>query len=158
MPILKFLPATEIETKFFRPKTKDVIEYLLKKMLFSQPELGIDDKPQSVQITKEFLESWIAQGLNLRKIASGNYPIDVYSETGYYGIDVKFMSVSNPLSKSKELMTNESSLLQNFKEGGIDLDMNFSQKQSDVILNKWKILLTQKMKRVTDIHSLKNIY
>ena len=40
-------------------------------------------------MTKEFLEQWIVQGMNLESIGAGNFPIDVYSPNDY-GIDVKF--------------------------------------------------------------------
>ena len=91
MFVLEFLTKKEIE-KIFDKDSKLVIDYLLKKVLFSQPELLPGEKNGNIQMTKEFLENWVAQALNWKIIGAGNYPIDVYSEKDKIGADVKFLS------------------------------------------------------------------
>jgi hypothetical protein len=158
MPVLNFLTKQEIESKFFSPKTHLVIEYLLKKVLFSQPELLPEEKESNIQITKEFLESWIAQGIGLTKKGAGNYPIDAYSKSKGYAVDVKFMSIKKAKNDKFVATTNESSILQNFKGGGADLDQDFANGRHVKILSNWQKLLTDKLGRVYTDLSIKDIY
>jgi len=52
MYVLKFLKQEEL-AQFLDKKAISVIEYLLKKVLFSQPELVEGQKEGNIQMTKE---------------------------------------------------------------------------------------------------------
>jgi len=156
--VLKFLDKNEIED-IIDPSATKVISYLLKKVLFSQPELRDGQKPSNIQMTKEFLEQWIAQALDLEVIGAGNYPIDVYSKEDKLGIDIKFLS--SRVDKAGEFvsgLSNETSLAQNFKEEGKNLDQLFAKEDFENILNKWQGLLVRKLSKAIQEKSLKKIF
>jgi hypothetical protein len=158
MFVLNFLTKQEIEDKFFSEKTHEVIDYLLKKVLFSQPELLPEDKDSSIQITKEFLETWVAQGIGLTKKGAGSYPIDCYSKELNFAIDVKFTSMSLKKNGKFDSATNESSLLQNFKIGGKKLDGLFEDQKRQEILDLWINLMKVKLGKVKEDLNLDDIY
>ena len=135
-----------------------VIEYLLKKVLFSQPELK-EKKNIGIQIPKEFLEQWVAQGLGLKVIGAGNYPVDVYSEDSNYAIDVKFVSTNTDKENNLlDSLSNESSLAQKFKGVGKNLDTLFKDKKFEDILKKWVDILENKISKVKNDLSKDIIY
>ena len=155
--VLKFLPKKDIE-KFIDKNAYGVIEYLLKKVAFSQPEVKDEQDLSGIQITKEFLEDWIAQACNLTKIGAGNYPIDVY-EPNKYGIDVKFLTAKIKRDGSfSNSYSNETSLGQNFKGGGSGLDQLFKSKDYDNILKAWIEILNAKVAIPIKDLKLKKIY
>lgn len=158
MFVLNFLTKQEIETKFFSEKTHEVIDYLLKKVLFSQPELLPEDKDSNIQITKEFLETWVAQGIGLTKKGAGNYPIDCYSKELNYAIDVKFTSITLQKNGKFGATTNESSLLQNFELGGGNLDDLFKNNKRQEILELWQNLMKNKLGKVKENLDVDDIY
>jgi len=158
MFVLEFLNKKEIE-KIFDKKSRLVIDYLLKKVLFSQPEILPGGKEGNIQMTKEFLENWVAQALNWKIIGAGNYPIDVYSEKNKLGADVKFISAevdNDGVFKNKE--SNETSLAQKFKSTGKNLDQFFKQRKKKEILDGWIEILTTKNNKPILEHNLTNIY
>lgn len=150
MQVLEFLSKKDIE-KFIDKDAYDVINYLLKKVAFSQPEVKDKSELSGIQITKEFLEDWIAQACDLKKKGAGNYPIDVYADKKY-GIDVKFLTAkTNKNGEFLKTHSNETSLSQNFKLVGVSLDQMFEKKQHDEILSQWvKVLQTKLAKPVKD--------
>lgn len=155
--VLKFLSKKDIE-KFIDKDAYSVIEYLLRKVAFSQPEVKDEQNLSGIQITKEFLEDWIAQACDLTKIGAGNYPIDVY-EPNKYGVDVKFLTakIKNDGSFSNSY-SNETSLGQNFKDGGSGLDQLFKSKDYDNILKAWVKILNAKVAVPIKDLKLKKIY
>ncbi len=158
MPVLNFLNKKEIK-KIFDKDSRLVIDYLLRKTLFSQPEELSGKSNGNIQITKEFLEQWIAQGLGWKKVASGSYPIDVYSEEKKIGADVKSMSIilkEDGRYAKKE--SGETSLGQKFKGSGNSLDQDFKNKRHAKILNGWKSILVEKMKKPIAEYGLTTIY
>lgn len=158
MFVLEFLPKKEIE-KIFDEDSKLVINYLLKKVLFSQPELLPGDKEGNIQMTKEFLENWVAQALDWKIIGAGNYPIDVYSIKQKVGADVKFLSAK---TDSDEIFlngtSNETSLSQKFKSAGKNLDQLFKQRKKKEILEGWIKILIEKNDIPIKDYSLDYIY
>lgn len=136
-----------------------IIEYLLRKVTFSQPESSDDNQKNSgIQITKEFLEQWIVQACGLKSIGSGNYPIDVYKENEY-GIDVKFVSAD--VDKNGQLLnhqSNETSLGQNFQGFGKYLDQAFEKGDYDKILNGWVEILKDKLNKPLTQLNIHSIY
>jgi len=158
MNVLEFLNKDEIK-KIFDSDSIFVIEYLLRKVLFSQPELLPEQNKHNIQITKEFLEQWVAQGLDWEIIGSGNYPIDVYSRVLKVGADVKFVSAKvdgdNNFTNGQ---SNETSLGQNFKDAGKKLDQAFVNKDFAKILQGWKNIINKKIDRPIKDYHLKIIY
>ena len=158
MDVLKFLNKKEIG-EIFDKDSYLVINYLLKKVLFSQPETRPGKKRANIQITKEFLEQWIAQGLGWETVGSGSYPIDVYSKKYRCGADVKFMSVGvNEDGSFTKESSGETSLGQKFKGSGKDLDQDFADKKYSKILNGWKNILIEKINKPIKDYELNNIY
>jgi hypothetical protein len=158
MFVLEFLTKSEIE-KIFDNDSKLVIDYLLKKVLFSQPELLPDEKGGNIQMTKEFLESWVAQALDWKIIGAGNYPIDVYSEKDKIGADVKFLSAKTDKNGNfKNGTSNETSLSQKFTSAGKNLDQLFKQRKKKAILDGWIDILVQKNDIPISDYGLNHIY
>jgi len=155
--VLKFLSKKDIE-KFIDDDAYSVIEYLLRKVAFSQPEVQKESELSGMQITKEFLEDWIAQACDLTKKGAGNYPIDVYKDKKY-GIDVKFLTAKiNSDGSYRNSQSNETSLSQNFKISGADLDQMFESKKYNKILKAWIKILQSKMRLPKEEFELKEIY
>ncbi len=158
MFVLEFLTKREIE-EFFDKDSKLVIDYLLKKVLFSQPELLPGEKNGNIQMTKEFLENWVAQALDWKVIGAGNYPIDVYSEKDKIGADVKFLSAKTDKNGNfKNGTSNETSLSQKFTSAGKNLDQLFKRKKKKEILKGWIDILVKKNNIPIFDYKLKLIY
>jgi len=158
MYTLEFLNKEQIE-ELFDQEAKDVIGYLLKKVLFSQPELIEGEKVGNIQMTKEFLESWVAQALGWKVIGAGNYPIDVYCPEKMIGADVKFLSAKvNKDGEFKNGTSNETSLSQKFTSTGVNLDQLFKEKKSKEILDGWVDILIDKIQKPIDEFNLDTIY
>ncbi|MBA2846606.1 hypothetical protein HNP88_000790 [Methanococcus maripaludis] len=155
--VLKFLTKDEID-KYFDRNAYLVVEYLLKKVLFSQPELLPGEKPANIQMTKEFLEGWISQAFTFEKVGAGSYPIDVYDKENRCGIDIKCISAKVDLNgKFTSEQSNETSLGQNFKKEGLHLDELFKDKKYAEILSLWKGLLTNKVSKAVNDFELEKI-
>ncbi len=156
--VMDFLSKKEM-LELIDHKAYKVINYLLKKVAFSQPEsLTINKKNNDIQITKEFLEQWIVQGCDLEPIGSGNYPIDAF-KINDYGVDVKFVSAK--VDKQGNLIssqTNETSLGQNFKGFGKTLDQAFENQEYEKILVGWQKILLEKLKQPLLDFNLKKIF
>ncbi len=158
MFVLEFLTKGQIEA-IFDEDSGIVIDYLLKKVLYSQPELLPGEKAGNIQMTKEFLENWVAQALGWKVIGAGNYPIDVYSEKDKIGADVKFLSAKT--DKNGEFKTgtsNETSLSQKFTSAGKNLDQLFKQKKKKAILEGWIDILVEKNNIPITDYGLDHIY
>ena len=52
--VLRLLTVEESKQLFFNEQSSIIINYLLKKVLFSQPEIPLGDKPKNIQITKKY--------------------------------------------------------------------------------------------------------
>ena len=158
MSVLTFLTKKEIE-KIFDKDSKLVIEYLLKKVLFSQPELLPGEKDGNIQMTKEFLENWVAQALDWKIIGAGNYPIDIYSAKQKVGADVKFLSAkTDDDGNFINGTSNETSLSQKFKNAGKNLDQLFKKRKKKEILEGWTKILIEKNNIPIKDYSLDYIY
>ncbi|TRZ78147.1 hypothetical protein D4R87_01280 [bacterium] len=158
MFVLEFLTKDEIE-KIFDKDSKLVIGYLLKKVLFSQPELLPEESSRNIQMTKEFLENWVAQALGWEIIGAGNYPIDVYSKKDKIGADVKFLSAkTNNDGSFSNGISNETSLSQKFISTGENLDQLFKQRKKKAILDGWIDILVKKNNTPITDYGLNHIY
>jgi len=158
MYVIEFLKKEEI-LEIFDNNSSAVIEYLLRKALYSQPEILPGQKVGYIQITKEFLEQWIAQGLGWNIVGSGSYPIDVYSDALKCGADVKFMSAHiHTDGRFSSDQSGETSLGQKFTGSGNELDQDFANKSHDKILNGWKGILDAKINTPIKDFGLNQIY
>lgn len=158
MFVLEFLTKKEIK-RIFDKDSKLVIDYLLRKVLFSQPELLPGEKDGNIQMTKEFLENWVAQALDWKIVGAGNYPIDVYSAEKKIGADVKFLSAKTDSEGNfMNSTSNETSLSQKFKSAGKNLDQLFKQKKKKEILEGWIKILVEKNERPIKDYDLNYIY
>lgn len=155
--VINFLKKEEI-LKFVDPTANKVIHYLLKKVAFSQPEVLSSDYFSGMQITKEFLEDWMSQAFNLKKIGAGNYPIDIYKENSF-GADVKFVTAKfEKDGRLKKSSSNETSLGQNFKDAGVNLDQMFEAHKYEEILESWLKIIFNKINKPIKDYKLKDIY
>jgi hypothetical protein len=158
MFVLEFLKEKEIN-KIFDKEGRIVIDYLLKKVLFSQPEKLPGEKNGNIQMTKEFLENWVAQALDWKIIGSGNYPIDVYSKKNKIGADVKFLSTQvDEEGRFINGTSNETSLSQKFINTGKNLDQLFKSKNKKEILKGWIEILIKKNDIPIRDYNLKGVY
>jgi hypothetical protein len=157
MAVIEFLSENKLRN-FIDPEAYKVIDYFLRKTAFSQPEADDVSKNNDIQITKEFLEQWIAQACGLKSVGAGNYPIDNYKDNDF-GIDVKFISTKvDKDGNFTNATTNETSLGQNFRGFGKTLDQSFENKQYQEIVDGWKNILIKKLNHpLTDL-DLKKIY
>ncbi len=156
--VLRFLDKKEING-IIDNSASQVISYLLKKVLFSQPERLVGQKIMNIQMTKEFLEQWVAQALGVEVIGAGNYPIDVLDSKNKRGYDIKFLSAEvDETGKFTNRISNETSLAQNFAEEGDNLDQLFESKDYNKILANWKELLMRKLKKARHEKGLDKIF
>jgi len=157
MSVIHFLNKKEIE-KFIDPVAHEVVDYMLKKIAFSQPEVLKEEYFGGIQITKEFLEGWISQACGLNMVGAGNYPIDVYKNKDY-GADVKFVTAKvKDNGELKNSQSNETSLGQNFSDAGVNLDQMFERGEHQLILDKWKEILKTKLNRPLKEYGLNKIF
>lgn len=60
MTVLRPLPLVELK-RIFDDSAIAVIDYMIKKAVFSQPELKENQTQLPIQIPKEHIEQWLAQ-------------------------------------------------------------------------------------------------
>lgn len=77
----------------------------------------------NIELESGFSEWWISKVTNGKKISAGNSPMDVITFNNH-GIDVMCVCMNNNLS-------NEKSMIQNFKGSGNNLDIYFENKEYD---------------------------
>ncbi|WP_457634895.1 hypothetical protein [Persephonella sp.] len=137
---------------------KKVIKYYIQVAVFSQPEVLPNQGRISIKIPKEHIEQWFVQALKVKHVGSGNSPIDIKKEN-MWGADVK--SMQYPMDENGDLTkgeTNETSIIQDFKGVGKDLDEAFKSGEFNKIKNgyvkalKKKLLESKKAYKVNDIY------
>lgn len=96
-----------------------------------------------IELPKEATEFWVAESLrnnhgehNIKELGAGNTSIDIIYDT--IGIDVKCMCTKGAG------LSNETSLIQNFKTIGTNLDNMFINGEYDLIRELWTIELRKK--------------
>lgn len=155
--VLKPLSADELK-KFFDDTALEVINYFIKKAIFSQPEPLEGQKSLPIHIPKEHIEQWVVQALKALPVGSGSYPVDVVRE-GDWGADVKMLSCK--VDASGDLQngcSGETSLAQKFKETGVDLDSLFRTEKYEDILQGWAGIVREKLNAVKKDNNLRSIY
>lgn len=157
---LKELTKDQIEI-ILGEQGKKVINYFIQKSMFAQPEKISKDQNVALRIPKEHIEEWFIQALKVKHTGSGSYPVDFINtnEENNYGADIKCLTYK--IDKNGNLEngdSGETSLGQNFKDGGQNLDSLFKEKKHDEILIKWKELLTDKLEKPVKDHNIEKIY
>lgn len=158
MTVLTPLTKQELES-FFDDHAKTVIEYFIKKTVFSQPEMREDQEIQSIQITKEHLEQWVVQALWVKWIWAGSYPVDVVDDNNHRAADVKMLHAE--MNSDGSLSTNDSweaSLWQKFVWTWAILDQLFERQEYERIKNEWLEIYKEKNDKAIEEYELNNIY
>lgn len=152
-------PLTKDELcKIFDTTSVQVLKYYIQKALFSQPEILIGQKKLSIQIPKEHIEQWIVQAIGGIPVGAGNYPIDVIKED-QFGADIKMLNCKvNDKGLLCSSSSNESSLLQNFKDTGSELDILFERKNYAKITEGWKGMLFEKLSKAMTENNISQLY
>lgn len=105
-------------------------------------------KKQPTKLDYRTIEELIADGTGGKHVACGNAPIDVVFERT--GIDVKQVT-------AKGRQTGESSLLQNFKKEGCDLDSDFKDEMYQDIADGFADGLRSKLENAMQDYDLEKI-
>lgn len=155
--VLRPLSLLELKEIFDDTAIK-VIEFYIKKAVFSQPEPIAGQSQLPIQVPKEHIEQWVVQAIGARPVGAGNYGVDVI-KTGVFGADVKMLSC--PMDSSgrlKDSDSGETSLAQNFTGTGTSLDQLFENGSYDEILNGWKNIVLTKLQKVKNEQQVHKIY
>lgn len=152
-------PLTKLELQeIFDETAIEVIDFYIKKSLFSQPELIEGQQPLPIHVPKEHIEQWVVQAIGASPVGAGSYGVDVVKE-GDFGADVKMLSCKvDALGRVTDSDSGETSLAQNFKDTGVGLDELFARKEYDEIVNGWKDILVNKLQVVLDQQDIKKLY
>lgn len=152
-------PLTLIELKeIFDDTAIEVLNYFIKKTVFSQPERIIGQEYLPIQVPKEHIEQWIVQAIGANSVGAGNYGVDVV-KPGKFGADVKMLSCKiDTFGRITNNDSGETSLAQNFKDTGVSLDELFKNKCYDQIIDGWKEIIRNKLQKVKNEQSVETIY
>jgi len=154
----------EIETLFFDETSKKVFSHLLKKQLFSIPEVRKIDNPIPLRIPKEYLEVWVSQMIDGDPIGSGSYPVDVISHSKSIAVDISGLTINYTPKGKFNRLTGEKSLGQKFKSenyGNLneDLDDLFKNSKGEEIVASFAQILNKKYNKVfEDKKNITKIY
>jgi hypothetical protein len=148
----------------FDPISLKVINYFLRKSIFSQPEKLPNQPDLPIHIPKEHIEQWICQSIGSIPVGAGSYAVDVISKSKVWGADIKMLSckVDSDSGKLKNSDSGETSLAQKFGDdnfgNGNTLDDLFANKEYQVIWNNWMKILKKKYRKVNEDFGVSNIY
>lgn len=101
-------------------------------------------------VEDEFSEYFTAISSNGCEIGGGNSGMDVRTEQNE-GIDVTCIIMNKDVS-------NEKSLIQNFKSSGLNLDTLFAEKKDDEAVELFMNDYKQKLEKIKDDENLNNLY
>lgn len=136
----------------------NVLNFCMLKTLLAQPERLPGQAPLPIQTPKEHLEQWVVQAIGAVPVGAGSYPIDVM-KPNEFGADIKMLSCKiNAYGELSASESGETSLAQNFTDGGVILDLHFANKEYELITNKWTSILKVKLGRVKTEQGLDTIY
>ncbi|WP_253198995.1 hypothetical protein [Clostridium estertheticum] len=155
--VLRPLSLVELKDIFDDTAIK-VIEFFIKKSVFSQPERIFGQEHLPIQVPKEHIEQWIVQAIGANPVGAGNYGVDVV-KPGVFGADVKMLSCKiDAFGNVTNSDSGETSLAQNFKDTGISLDQLFQAERYDEIVDGWKKIIQYKLQKVKNEQSVDKIY
>ncbi len=155
--VLRPLSLVELK-KIFDDTAIEVLNYFIKKSVFSQPERIIGQEHLPIQVPKEHIEQWVVQAIGANPVGAGNYGVDVV-KPGVFGADVKMLSCKiDTFGNVTNSDSGETSLAQNFKDTGISLDQLFQEQRYDQIVDGWKEIIRHKLQKVKDEQAVEKIY
>ncbi|MCX7550883.1 hypothetical protein [Xanthomarina sp. F2636L] len=150
---------TEELKEIFDEKAMKVMRFSLAKSMLGQPEPILGQQALPYQIAKEHIEQWMVQALGVESVGSGSYPIDIYNKEEKWGADVKMLSCK--IDYNGALLSadsGETSLAQNFKGSGNNLDQQFKEKKYLEAVKKWLEIVEVKLKSVEKDYPINDIY
>lgn len=152
-------PLTLLELReIFDDTAIKVLEFFIKKSVFSQPERIYGQEYLPIQVPKEHIEQWVVQAIGAKPVGAGNYGVDVV-KPGIFGADVKMLSCKvDNTGRVTNNDSGETSLAQNFKDTGISLDDMFKAKKYNEILDGWKEIIYNKLNKVKIEQAIDKIY
>lgn len=153
--MLRILTKDELNNIFDEPADK-IIKYFIKKNIFNQPERKSNQKEIPFYVPHEHIEQWIVQAVGGKAIGAGHYPVDIILPNRFAS-DIKMVSCTTDDNDNlKNNFSGETSLAQNFKDGGLDLDTLFKTENSEEIIHQWKKILKEKLETLPEIHAINN--
>jgi len=158
MTVLTPLNEEELRNIFDESAIK-IIDYMIKKSIFSQPEKMEWQHDLPIQMPKEHIEQWLAQALNARSIWAWSYPVDIISSDNTWGADIKMLS--GRVDANWRLTNSDSwetSLWQNFRWAWNRLDQYFVAQEYETIKNMRLDLIREKLNIPVVEHWLSQIY
>lgn len=158
MYVLRPLDLSEIKT-FFDKDARTVIDFFIKKSIFSQPERKPWQNILPVQIPKEHIEQWVVQALWVEWIGAWSYPVDVINRTQKWGADIKMLSASVDDDWNFTAGdSGETSLAQKFQWTWNELDQLFANKEYERIKTEWLEIYVNKLNEVVENEDLVKVY
>ena len=155
--VLRPLSLVELK-KIFDDTAIEVLNYFIKKSVFSQPERILGQEHLPIQVPKEHIEQWVVQAIGANPVGAGSYGVDVV-KPGVFGADVKMLSCKiDAFGNVTNSDSGETSLAQNFKDTGISLDQLFQDQLYDEIVDGWKEIIQYKLNKVKNEQSVDTIY
>jgi hypothetical protein len=156
--VIRALTKNEIKN-IFDDKAMKVMRFSLAKSMTGHPEPKDAHQNIPYQIAKEHIEQWMVQALDVQSVGSGSYPIDIYNPRKKWGADVKMLSCKTDISGNLlNADSGETSLAQNFKDSGNNLDQQFKNKQYAEAMNSWLEIVKKKLDSIEEDYPIKNIY
>ncbi|MFR1836422.1 MAG: hypothetical protein ACLSXM_09300 [Turicibacter sanguinis] len=154
--ILEPMTKEEIE-KIFDSTAMKVLEFYIRRSLFSQPEILPGQEIQPIQIPKEHIEQWLVQAIGGEHVGGGSYPVDVIRER--FGADAKMLSCKlTSAGRLADSESGEASIAQKFSDAGNNLDQLFDTKQYGKALSEYIHIFKNKIESVVAERNLDEIY
>lgn len=152
------MTKTELKSIFDDHAIK-IINYFIKKSVFSQPERRLNQDCLAFQISKEHIEQRMTQALNAKSTGAWSYPVDLISWDLSWWADVKMLSCKADKHWNLTMKDSwETSLWQNFKWAWNQLDWLFEKWAYKEIMNMRTNLIKEKLLKPQKQHGIKKIY
>jgi len=156
--VLRPLSKAELEL-LFNNDAKKVIEFFIKKSIFSQPERAVWESIKKIQIPKEHIEDWVVQALWVSWVWAGSYAVDVINEKEHRWADIKMLATkTDDFWNITNAESWEASLAQKFKWTWANLDQLFEEWKYDEIKDGRIGIYDKKMQNVIKDKNLEHVY
>lgn len=158
MPVLRPLSVEELQN-IFTTEAVEIINYFIKKSIFSQPESKLWQDLLPFQVPKEHIEQWFVQALDAQWIWAWSYPVDIVKSSSRWGADVKMLSAK--VDRHWKLRNNDSwetSLAQKFSGTWSILDTLFKEEKFEQIKTEWLDIYKEKLLDVYNEQEIDKIY
>lgn len=149
--VIKPLTKEELE-KIFDEHSLNVMEFFLKELALTKPEVLPEQNDVPIYAAQEYVEQWFVQALGAKPMGAGSFPIDIL-KAGKYGADIKSLSYkTNKLGEMTGSESGEASLGQKFDTDNSEetLDSLFKEDKRNKILDIWKEILDNKYQKAKE--------